>query len=281
MCRRSDKILRPERSDHNGRRGMAKTGQEDIDPLALGEFHVVGFQSEADFEQEDDQNDMEDEEQTFEDDKELVEQPEKDTPEVGKVNMDNELEPGAEKKEGILDLVESLPGVTVSDEKPDSGNRPNPVSNLPYQCTVCSKHFRHSSALKVHTFVHTGEKPYPCNICERKFSDRSNLRRHVHKQHRTYFPCIDCKKKFKTKAFLKLHTKNHHTLKKTPTPSPLECTKCKRTFATTAERILHLATHLKTEPKPFRCEQCEKGFNKAVELKIHKATYHQTKTDVA
>ncbi|KAI8099266.1 uncharacterized protein BX664DRAFT_234923, partial [Halteromyces radiatus] len=48
-------------------------------------------------------------------------------------------------------------------------------------CIYCSKKFSKPSALKSHTFTHTGEKPHHCQIagCGRSFSLISNLRRHM------------------------------------------------------------------------------------------------------
>ncbi|CAO3676364.1 unnamed protein product [Rhizopus stolonifer] len=50
-----------------------------------------------------------------------------------------------------------------------------------YQCGVCLKYFTRPSALKTHTYTHTGEKPYQCTSkgCGRRFSVVSNLRRHI------------------------------------------------------------------------------------------------------
>ncbi|KAI9249262.1 hypothetical protein BY458DRAFT_445435 [Sporodiniella umbellata] len=50
-----------------------------------------------------------------------------------------------------------------------------------YGCTFCFKQFNRPSALRTHSYTHTGEKPHLCDRpgCGRRFAVSSNLRRHL------------------------------------------------------------------------------------------------------
>jgi uncharacterized Zn-finger protein len=43
-----------------------------------------------------------------------------------------------------------------------------------YQCSTCSKRFKHKHHLKEHERLHTGEKPYTCDKCGKRFSHSGN-----------------------------------------------------------------------------------------------------------
>ena len=50
----------------------------------------------------------------------------------------------------------------------------------PFECNICEMKFTRNSTLKIHKFVHTGERPHKCNFygCEKRFSEKGNLSTH-------------------------------------------------------------------------------------------------------
>lgn len=44
-----------------------------------------------------------------------------------------------------------------------------------YQCSTCSKRFKHKHHLKEHERLHTGEKPYTCDKCGKRFSHSGRI----------------------------------------------------------------------------------------------------------
>ncbi|KAM6966443.1 uncharacterized protein LKV04_018919 [Tautogolabrus adspersus] len=85
---------------------------------------------------------------------------------------------------------------------------PYPSKNS--SCELCGKIFANPSALRLHYFVHTGEKPYTCKFCGKGFSQKGNLNCHlrIHTGERP-FCCVKCGKAFTQKVNLKYHMKSH------------------------------------------------------------------------
>jgi KRAB domain-containing zinc finger protein len=48
-----------------------------------------------------------------------------------------------------------------------------------YRCTFCNKSFTSATALKRHSFVHTGNRPFICPVCTKSFVRADRLKRHL------------------------------------------------------------------------------------------------------
>ena len=83
--------------------------------------------------------------------------------------------------------------------------------------------------LKMHTFVHSGERPFPCEFCQQRFKRKEHLNRHTRNVHgikppettqvkksstinpeEKRFLCKICEFPFNRKAHLKRHIERKH-----------------------------------------------------------------------
>lgn len=104
-----------------------------------------------------------------------------------------------------------------------------------YVCTVCGKCFSTGSQLKVHQFLHTGERPYMCRVCSKGFRTEAIMKQH----------------------YLALHTDEH----------PHECPFCDRKFKRLQSLIVHKRTH--TGERPFPCPICGRAFAQKGDMMKH------------
>ncbi|CAF3813767.1 unnamed protein product, partial [Rotaria sp. Silwood1] len=54
----------------------------------------------------------------------------------------------------------------------------------PYQCSICSKKFKHKHHLKEHERLHSGEKPYTCDKCGKRFSHSGSYSQHINQRNK-------------------------------------------------------------------------------------------------
>ncbi|XP_071823744.1 uncharacterized protein [Apostichopus japonicus] len=142
---------------------------------------------------------------------------------------------------------------------------PSP-SERNFICKICSKAFKTSTKLKVHSFKHSGDKPFPCKVCQKSFTDNSNLRRHarIHSGEKK-FECGVCGMLFRQKAHLVTHTVTHTGEKK------LKCQYCGKTYGRKADLWQHLMFH--SQEKKHTCSVCSRSFLRSQHLKNHMVTH--------
>nr|XP_055043875.1 zinc finger and SCAN domain-containing protein 12-like isoform X1 [Misgurnus anguillicaudatus] len=129
------------------------------------------------------------------------------------------------------------PPVKLSKSKP----------NRRYHCEICGRGFACKTNLKIHFFVHTGERPHKCTFCGKGFTQIGAL--HIHERTHTGerpFKCDTCGRCFTQKICLQNHERIHSGER------PFICDTCGMTFAQKVTMDKHLIVHNKPTKKKQR-----------------------------
>ncbi|XP_068081252.1 transcription factor IIIA-like [Anabrus simplex] len=135
----------------------------------------------------------------------------------------------------------------------------------------CNAVFTRPFRLKMHLYVHSGERPYKCNFegCTRAYTNNTNLQRHKYVSHnplavKPKYKCVmdDCTEEFCSTANLRKHIERKHVRE-----YPFNCEICKKGFKKQDQLKTHEFEH--TSISPFRCDICDTGYLTAYDLRRH------------
>ena len=138
-----------------------------------------------------------------------------------------------------------------------------------FACDKCSKKFATDFRLRTHYRTHSGEKPYFCDICHQRFAQGNALKCHkrTHTGERPYV-CKICNKSFSQNTILKTHMTLH-------TGKTVKCPDCDKYFSRKSYLILHRREH--TGEKPYICDKCPNRYYQKSHLDRHLDTHNGIK----
>ena len=131
-----------------------------------------------------------------------------------------------------------------------------------YRCVVCWQAFAHSTALKLHTRRHTGERPFKCVECKAGFTQLPHWKKHmrcIHGRNEPYC-CKYCKTFFRIKSDLEIHEQGCLEASSEEANSEINFLKNPYCGMSTEKMRLLLAVLLKRISKPEKLQ--ELGFGK-------------------
>ena len=126
-----------------------------------------------------------------------------------------------------------------------------------FTCKVCKKIFDRPSLLRIHSFLHTGEKSILCSICGKYYASKRHLYQHM-KTHaeKKYYTCEICGKEVKC---LRAHLQSHTSEKR------FTCEICGNRY-----RYKHgLTEHKKLHETKWHCDHCNKSFSSRQLIFLH------------
>ena len=157
-----------------------------------------------------------------------------------------------------------------------------------FQCSVCDKSFKRSSALERHKKFHSDDNPYVCHVCNLRYPTLAILLSHVKKKHPDdvddvkyavpegdirpsrlkFYECPVCGKIIKTEGHMRRHSLLHTG------DTPFKCSLCGMGFKRRYVMLEHERSH-SGEASPHQvirshqCATCGKCFPRPIDLRRH------------
>ncbi|XP_021003749.2 zinc finger protein 845 [Parasteatoda tepidariorum] len=130
-----------------------------------------------------------------------------------------------------------------------------------YACDKCGKRFTSTYYLKIHYYIHTGERPHKCDVCSKGFRYKELLKNHLFVHSDVRFTCEVCDKQYSNKGAYQKHIKLHNEAEAIP------CNYCDMLFSSKSALISHTVVH--TKEKPYECELCHRRYSQKGSLNKH------------
>lgn len=160
-------------------------------------------------------------------------------------------------------LGEGAPPVSKEDQE-KSKSAQGYTTEFKYRCGICTERFRDPEELSEHGCLEAVERPYTCTVCQKHFLHSSHLKKHRNTHHKTWsdreYPCNQCNSSFSSSQLFLSHLKTHvgtaRGVGQERDPSEgFICPVCHLCFASATELVHHFPKHPDCAPESEKIER--------------------------